>query len=376
MDRLSPIDTKPRRRPGRTMICLVLLLVCTASVAQNKARYYSFDDRMIDYDGEHPEWFKASFLDLNEDLTEALEKGKSGIILYFGQPNCPYCKAIMRENLSKPDLVEYVRRHFDVIGMNVFSNEDLTDTDGRATTVKEFAEREEVHFTPALLFYGKDRKQVLKLRGYYPAYTMRAALEYVADGHYQRESFREYLEKADPPLLFDGEDLHPDEMFNRPPYALDRTHVPAERPLLVVFEQPKCHACDVFHAEPFQQRVVRERLRNFEIVQLNVWDDETPVLTPDGRKVTPKEWAVELGLFYTPTLLFFDEHGNEILRIDSVLQFYRMGGVLRYVSEKGYLDQPIFHRWARTHAPEENQIFADVPLATSRPDTADDPRNP
>jgi len=105
-------------------------------------------------------------------LPEALEKGKSGIILYFGQPNCAYCKAIMGENLSKPYLVEYVRRHFDVIGMKVFSNEDLTDTDGRATTVKEFTEREKVLFTPALLFYGKDRRRALKLRGSYPAYKM------------------------------------------------------------------------------------------------------------------------------------------------------------------------------------------------------------
>lgn len=85
----------------------------------------------------------------------------------------------------------------------------------------------------------------------------------------------------------------------------------------------------------------------------------TPVLTPDGRKVTPKQWAVELGLFYTPTLLVFDEHGNEIIRIDSVLQFYRMGGVLRYVAEKGYLDQPILPQWASIHSPEENRIFAD-----------------
>jgi len=365
MYRLSSNKIEPRQPRGWALICLTLLLVCATSAAQNKARYYSFDDRLTDYDGQQPEWFKASFLDLDEDLKEALEKGKSGMIVYFGQPNCAYCKAIMRENLSKPDLVEYVRRHFDVIGLNVFSNEDLTDTDGRATTVREFAEREKVHFTPALLFYGRDGKQALKLRGYYPAYKMRAALEFVADGHYQHEPFREYLEKADPPPLFDGEELHPDEMFARPPYALDRRHVPAERPLLVIFEQPECHACDVFHTEPFQQAIVRERLKYFEIVQLNVWDGETPVLTPDGRKLTPKEWAVELGLFYTPTLLFFDERGNEIIRIDSVLQFYRLGGVLRYVAEKGYLEQPIFHRWARIHSREEKQIFADSPWQVS-----------
>lgn len=186
---------------------------------------------------------------------------------------------------------------------------------------------------------------------------MRAALEFVTDDHYRRESFSEYLEKADPPLLFDDEDLTVDALCSRPPYALDRWHYAAERPLLVIFEQPDCHACDVFHTEPLQQKVIRQRLDGYEIVQLNVWDDKTPVLTPDGRKLTPKEWAVQLGLFYTPTLVFFDEWGNEVIRIDSVLQFYRLGGVLRYVVEKGYLEEPIYHQWARKHVKEENEIF-------------------
>ncbi|MEA3411776.1 MAG: thioredoxin fold domain-containing protein, partial [Pseudomonadota bacterium] len=338
-----------------------LIFFCAASLAQDRARYYSFDDRLTDYEGGHPDWFKVSFFDLNEDLEEALEAGKSGIIVYFGQAHCAYCQAIMKENLSKPDLVEYLRRHFDVIGLNVFSNEDLTDTDGQATTVKDYAEREKVHFTPSLLFFGKDRKLALKLRGYYPAYKMRAALEFVADNHYRQVSFSEYLEKADPPLIFDDEDLTVDALFSGQPYALDRRHIPAERPLLVIFEQPDCHACDVFHTEPLQQKVIRQRLDGYEIVQLNVWDDKTPVLTPDGRKLTPKEWAVQLGLFYTPTLVFFDEWGNEVIRIDSVLQFYRLGGVLRYVVEKGYLEEPIYHQWARKHVKEENEIFADPP---------------
>lgn len=357
--------SRSRRIPGPLTTCLaaVVFLSC-ASASEDRARYYSFDDRLTDYDGEHPEWFKTSFLDLDEDLAEALESGKSGMIVYFGQPNCAYCRAIMRENLTRPDLVEYLRRHFDVIGLSVFSNEDLTDIAGAATTVKEFAERERVHFTPALMFFGNDGSLALKLRGYYPPYKMRAALEFVADGHYRRESFRDYLEKADAPPAFEGE-LGEDALFAGPPYALDRRHVPAERPLLVIFEQPDCHACDVFHTEPLRQATVRERLRGYEIVQLNVWDDETPVLTPDGQRLTPKDWAVRLGLFYTPTLVFFDEHGAEVIRIDSVLQFYRLGGVLRYVAEKGYLEEPVFHRWARKHVTEEKEIFGERPEQVS-----------
>ena len=64
-------------------------------------------------------------------------------------------------------------------------------------------------------------------------------------------------------------------------------------------------------------------------------------------RLTPREWAERLGLFYAPTLVFFDARGQEIVRIDSVVQFYRLSGVLQYVYEKGYLEEPIFQRWRR-----------------------------
>ena len=326
---------------------------------QDAPEHYSFDDLPTEYLGGHPDWFKASFLDLREDLDEALEIGKSGIIVYFGQKHCGYCKAIMEENLSKPDVVEYVKRHFDVIGLNVFSIEEITDPEGNTMTVKEYATQEKTHFTPSLLFFGKDRKKALVLRGYYPAYKMRAALEYVADGHYQTLSFRDYLARGDPSLLFEGETLNTDELFTRSPYALDRSRFQASRPMLVIFEQPNCHACDILHTEPMKDEVVRKRLQAFEIVQLNVWDRETPVLTPDGQRLTPLEWAVQLGLFYTPTLLFFDEKGQEIMRIDSVVQFFRLAGVLRYIAEKGYIEDPVFYQWKQKNVDQEREAFAE-----------------
>jgi hypothetical protein len=43
---------------------------------------YSFDDRATAYDGGHPPWFAQSFLYLDE----ALVKGKSGFLVYFGKP--------------------------------------------------------------------------------------------------------------------------------------------------------------------------------------------------------------------------------------------------------------------------------------------------
>jgi thioredoxin-related protein len=263
------------------------LISGVSAQAQEPSETYSFDDRPTDYDGGYPNWFKRSLLDLDDDLDEALKNGKSGLIVYFGQAHCAYCKALMKDTLAKRDLVEYVNRRFDTVGLSIHDVRELTTPEGETLTVRDYSMREDVQFTPSLVFFGKDGQKALTLRGFYPTYEMRAALEYVADGHYQTMSFRDYLAQANPPPVFEDEALISDSLFTNPPFALDRSKFPASQPLAVLFEQPKCHACDVLHSEPLQNAVVRERFAGFDVVQLNVLDDETPVLTPDGRRLTP-----------------------------------------------------------------------------------------
>lgn len=339
----------------RTAAVVIAAMLCSyAAIAATPADdVYSFVDLPTDYQDEHPDWFKASFNNLPEDLDETLATGKQGLIVYFGQKYCPYCQALIKDNLSKGDLVHYLRKRFDVVGLNTHSTENITGMDGKTMPINKFAIAQKAQLTPTLLFYVKGRKQALKLVGYHPPYKMRAALEYVADGHYKTKSFGEYLEQADPPPVFADEALIPDPLFGSPPYALDRSRFAASKPLLVVFEQPRCHACDVLHSEPLQNPLVRKRLLEFEVVQLNVWDDQTPVLTPDGQRMTARQWARHLGLFYAPTLVMFDEHGKEVFRVDSVVQFFRLANVLRYVADKEYLKYPLFQLWNRDHAGEE-----------------------
>ncbi len=66
------------------LACLTAFLALAggdAAQAAKPSQIYSFDDRPTDYDGGYPAWFKQSFLDLDEDLDEALNSGKSGLIV-------------------------------------------------------------------------------------------------------------------------------------------------------------------------------------------------------------------------------------------------------------------------------------------------------
>jgi len=45
------------------------------------------------------------------------------------------------------------------------------------------------NFTPSLIFYDREGTPVFRLRGYYPPYKFRAALQYVTEGFYKSENF-------------------------------------------------------------------------------------------------------------------------------------------------------------------------------------------
>lgn len=337
-----------------------MLLCCVAgaaplyAAAEDDFDTLSFDDAPLDEPFEHPDWFKLSFLNMREDLQEAIQGGKRGLIVYFGQKHCPYCKMLMTVNFAKSDIATYTRTHFDFVATDIWGDRTVTDFSGRQLSEREFSEQQQATFTPTLLFFDAGGHEVLRLRGYYPPYRFRAALEFVADGHYKKETFRDFLERADPPPRFEPDDLTAQPFFTPPPYVLDRSRIAGQRPLAVFFEQGDCHACDVLHSGPLQNEVIVGQFSMLDVVQLDMWSD-TLVVTPAGRRTTARRWADELGLFYTPTLIFFDERGREIIRVDSVVNFYRLRSVLDYVLSGAHQRGLSFQRWRQNPMPRTDQ---------------------
>ena len=297
----------------------------------------SFDDFPSDEILDYPDWFKPSFLDIRGDLEAAIAAGKQGLMVYFGQKRCPYCQRLMRVNFGNSDIAEYTRRHFDLVPIDIWGVEEVTTPSGEVLTEREWSRLEQTDFTPSILFLDAEGRVALKLRGYYPPYQFRAALEYVADGHYRSESLRDYLARGDNRMVFDAVDLNDEPFFSPPPHDLDRRRSSA-RPLAVFLERGDCHPCDVLHGEVLRAPAIRRHFDALDSAQLDMWSD-TPVITPDGRRTTARAWAADLGLFYAPAIIFFDERGSELLRLDSVVGFYRLRNVLDYIVSRAYLTQ-------------------------------------
>ncbi len=256
-------------RLSRLLLVPWLLLAGAAAGAEaDSVTSLEFDDAPLAEPLEHPAWFKDSFLDLRHDLEEAVAAGKRGIVVYFGQRRCPYCKMLLQNNFGLADIETYVRGHFDVVPIDIWGLREVTDLEGRVLTERDYSLREGTNFTPSLLFYDAKGTLALRLRGYYPPYTLRAALEYVADGHYEREAFNAYLARGDSTLRFEPGDLIEEPFFIPPPQDLDRSQVRGERPLLVFFERGDCHACDVLHTQLVRDRAIRDLFYRFDLFRL------------------------------------------------------------------------------------------------------------
>ncbi len=73
----------------------------TVRAENSAAMFIEFDDTPLTQDLVLPSWFKLSFLELKADIEDLKSTGKQGLILYFGQKDCPYCKMHLEKKLGR-----------------------------------------------------------------------------------------------------------------------------------------------------------------------------------------------------------------------------------------------------------------------------------
>lgn len=291
---------------------------------------------------EQPAWFKASFLDIREDVAEAAAAGKR-LILYFYQDGCPYCAKLLRENFGDRAVAELARAHFEVIAINMWGDREVTALDGESATEKAFASALGVQFTPTLLMLDESGNVVLRINGYFPPHRFQAALRYVGERlESSGQSFNAFAASSGSAQA-EGE-LHEEGGFLPRPLRLAENRAESERPLVVMFEQAVCKACDELHLDILRREPVAISLSSLDGAVVNAFSSEM-IQTPDGRERPTRDWAEEMGIEYTPSLVFFDADGEEVFRTEGYLKSFHIQGAFDYVSTGAYRWQPSFQRY-------------------------------
>lgn len=294
---------------------------------------------------EKPAWFKESFLDLREDIQEATEN-KKRVLLYFYQDGCPYCAKLLQDNLGQKKLADKTKKYFDVIAINMWGDKEVTDLSGKLTTEKKFTEQMKVMYTPTLVFLTEKGQVALRVNGYYAPYKYETALDYVRGHNEKKLSFRNYARKF--LIKATAGKLHDEKFILKKPYNLQKL-LKSNKPLLVLFEQKKCHDCDELHNDIFKRKETLEQIKRFNVVRLDMWSNEK-LQDFKNKTVTAKALAKKLNITHSPSFVFFDNKGNEVFRIDAYLKSFHTQSVLDYVASKAYKAQPNFQRYISKRA--------------------------
>ncbi|MFN0182663.1 MAG: thioredoxin family protein [Aquabacterium sp.] len=102
--------------------------------------------------------------------------------------------------------------------------------------------------------------------------------------------------------------------------------------LLLYFGQDGCPYCRELMVNSFSQKAIVDKARpRFMAVALNIWGDRE-VTWVDGRRFSEKDFARHLGVQFTPTLLFLDEQGRAVARLNGYQTPARVSATLDYVA--------------------------------------------
>ena len=168
----------------RRLLLALALLASVNAIAADKPRD----------PGQH--FFKESFWDFTEELENARQAGKQGILVMFEMDECPFCHRMKATVLNQPDVQDYFREHFLIFPVDIEGDVEVVDFKGKTTTMKDFAFKQyRVRATPVFAFYDLDGEYIKRARFTGATRDKDEFLllgRYVVEGAYKKQSFTRY----------------------------------------------------------------------------------------------------------------------------------------------------------------------------------------
>ncbi len=107
-----------------------------------------------------------------------------------------------------------------------------------------------------------------------------------------------------------------------------------DKRVLLLFHQDGCPYCNLLVERNLSQKNILERVRDkFDVIAINIWGDRE-VVTVGGQTYTEKEFSAALKVQFTPTLLFFDERGKAILKLNGYLPPQEFLTAINFVADR------------------------------------------
>lgn len=308
----------------KSLVLLYLSLFFISSLTQVQAEQGKFTGGSAH---SMPEWFKQSFMDINEDVEEATEENKH-LMMFMTLKFCPYCTKMLNDSFVKDaELQPYIEKNFDVIAVDIRGNKEVTLDENTVLSEMEYAKHISVQITPTVLIFDENGEIVVRVNGYRSAKNFKHILDFAKNKEYKKMTLTKYLEKVKNKTLYKLKENKSFQKLN------DLSTI--NGPLAVIFEDGSCTQCEYLHNTTLKNKDVIKEMAKYTVVRFDS-NSEQKIITPSGMKTNPKEWASELLLDYRPGIILFNDK-KEQARIDALLYSFHFKELFRFVSHKEYI---------------------------------------
>lgn len=127
---------------------------------------------------------EAFFMKAPFNLTR---KGRAKpLAVIFETRFCSGCDEMHREGFRRPEVLKQVER-FEVARFALGDKTELIRPDGRKTTADAWARELKIAYTPTIVFFGENAREVFRIEAYVRPFHLAASFEYIASGAYRKE---------------------------------------------------------------------------------------------------------------------------------------------------------------------------------------------
>lgn len=139
-------------------------------------------------------FFDSTFGDFTEELENAREQGKKGILIFFEMDECPFCHWMKTNVLNQKQVQDYYNKNFLIFSVDIEGDVEITNFLGKTTTQKDFAFKENrVRATPVIAFFDLNGKRVMRFTGRTASADEFLLMgKFVVDEEYKNHKFSRY----------------------------------------------------------------------------------------------------------------------------------------------------------------------------------------
>lgn len=141
---------------------------------------------------------------------QKLLKSNKPLLILFEQKECYDCDELHMDVFKRKETLEQIAR-FNVVRLDMWSNDELVDFKGKNVMAKELAGKLNVTHSPSFVFFDKEGKDVFRIDAYLKSFHTQSVMDYIASEAYKKQTnFQRFISERASKLESQG--IHVDLM--------------------------------------------------------------------------------------------------------------------------------------------------------------------